>query len=192
MAGAIVRRREAISGVLEVTAERMRGDLFKLTVRVSNRAPLPGAAALSRDQALLQALVSTHAILHVRDGEFLSLMDPPEECRALAAACRNTGTFPVLAGEEGEHDLLLSSPIILYDYPQTAPESAGDLYDGTEIDEILSLRILTMTDEEKQEARDADPRACDLLDRTETLPPEVLMRLHGVLRNVRPLNEELS
>ena len=51
---------------------------------------------------------------------------------------------------------MLSSPIILYDYPQIAPESPGDLFDGTEIDEILALRILTLTEDEKHEMRNAD------------------------------------
>ena len=34
---------------------------------------------------------------------------------------------------------MLSAPIILYDYPQIAPESPGDLFDLTEIDELLTL-----------------------------------------------------
>jgi hydrogenase maturation protease len=97
------------------------------------------------------------------------------------------GTWPVLVGEAGARDLLLSSPIILYDYPEIASESPGDLFDGTEIDEILTLRILTMTEAEKQEMRQSDPRGRALLDRTETLPAEQLMKLHGTLRNIRPL-----
>ena len=80
---------------------------------------------------------------------------------------------------------MLASPIILYDYPQIAPESPGDLCDGTEIDEILALRILTMTDEEKREARGSDERARQILDRTEMLPPEHFQKLHGVLRGMR-------
>ena len=82
------------------------------------------------------------------------LLDPPEQLRAKPLRrARTSGTWPVLAGEEGQRDTMLSSPIILYDYPQIAPESPGDLFDGTEIDEILALRILTMTDEEKREMR---------------------------------------
>jgi hydrogenase maturation protease len=80
---------------------------------------------------------------------------------------------------------MLSSPIILYDYPQVAPESPGDLFDGGEIDEILSLRIMTMTDEEKQEMRDSDERTRKILERTENLPEEQLMKLHGALRGLR-------
>ena len=77
---------------------------------------------------------------------------------------------------------MLSSPIILYDYPAIAPESPGDLFDGTEIDEILTLRVLTMTDQEKEEARSTDARAGRLLDRAELLAPEQFAKLHGVFR----------
>lgn len=127
-------------------------------------------------------MASTHTILNVRDGEFVSSLDPPETLREAVAACENTGTWPVLVGEEGARDTMLSSPIILYDYPQIAPESAGDLFDGTEIDEILTLRIMTLTDEEKREMRGSDDRARQILERTEMLPVEQLMKLHGALK----------
>jgi hydrogenase maturation protease len=85
---------------------------------------------------------------------------------------------------------MLSSPIILYDYPQIAPESPGSLFDGTEIDEILSLRILTMTDEEKREMRQSDEYARQILERTESMPQEQFMKLHGAMRGLRPLIKE--
>jgi hypothetical protein len=140
---------------------------------------------LNRDQALMQSLISTHTILSVRDGEFVSLLDPPEAFRQAAASCRNVGTWPVLVGREGERDSMLSSPIILYDYPQVAPESAGDLFDATEIDELLMLRIMTLTDEEKKQMRSADWRTRQILERAEALRPERLMRLHGTVRNLK-------
>jgi hypothetical protein len=111
--------------------------------------------------------------------------------KEFVGSCKNVGTWPVLVGEEGDRDTLLSSPIILYDYPQIAPESAGDLFDGTEIDEILSLRIMTLTDEEKREMSQSDERARQMLERTEAMPVEHLMKLHGVLRGLRPLREEI-
>ena len=79
---------------------------------------------------------------------------------------------------------MLSSPIILYDYPQIAAESAGDLFDSTEIDEILTLRIMTLSDDEKREIRSVDSRARELLERTETLPAEQFMKLHGAMKGV--------
>jgi hypothetical protein len=96
-----------------------------------------------------------------------------------AAECQNTGVWPVLVGEPGDRSVVLGSPIILYDYPQIAPESKGDLFDGTEIDEILTLRILTLTDEEKQELRKCDERARRMLERIESAPGEDLLDLHG-------------
>jgi hypothetical protein len=118
-------------------------------------------------------------------GYFVSQTDPPEDLREAVAGCQNTGVWPVLVGDTDARDTILGSPIILYDFPQIAPESKGDLFDGTEIDEILTLRILTLTDEEKQELRVSDPRARDLLERLESAPPEHLLELHGVMSGVR-------
>jgi hypothetical protein len=134
----------------------------------------------------LRTLVSTHILLGVHGGEFVSLLEPPDEWRESAAACRNVGVWPVLAGETGSKDTMLSSPIILYDYPQVAPESQGDFFDGGEIDEILTLRILTMTDEEKGQMAAVDGRARELLARTESLGGEEMSRLHGAMRALRP------
>ncbi|HEX7177513.1 MAG TPA: hypothetical protein VF240_19800 [Pyrinomonadaceae bacterium] len=185
--GVLVRKQQLIEGAIEVVAEQAREGLFKVTVRILNLTPLEDAATRSRDEALMRSLVSTHTILGVREGggEFVSLLEPPEAFREIAASCRNTGTWPVMVGEEGARDCMLSSPIILYDYPQIAPESAGDLFDGTEIDEILTLRIMTLTDEEKREMRGVDERARRILERTEQLPAEQMMKLHGGIKKVQ-------
>jgi hypothetical protein len=89
----------------------------------------------------------------------------------------------VLAGPPGDHALTLVSPIILYDHPEIAEQSEGALYDSTEIDEILTLRIMTMTDEEKAAARATDPLAAQIIDRCESMSTEAMLNLHGVLRN---------
>jgi hydrogenase maturation protease len=188
--GALVREQQTVEGVVEMTATQVGAALFRLTVRVENRTPLGNAEGRNRDDALLRSLVSTHTILGACGGEFVSLMDPPECWRAAAAACRNVGTFPVLVGEDGRKDTLLSSPIILYDYPQLAPESPGDFFDGTEIDEMLALRIMTLTDEEKRAMAAVDDRAGALLARTEALAREQLLGLHGAVRGLRPLTGE--
>jgi hydrogenase maturation protease len=188
--GILVREQQAVAGAVEVAAAEVAAGLFKVTLRVVNCTALPDAERLSRDDALLRALVSTHAILGVRGGELVSLLDPPECWRQAAAACRNVGTWPVLVGAEGQKDTVLSSPIILYDYPQVAPESPGDFFDGTEIDEMLTLRILTLTDEEKRAMAAVDDRAGALLARTEALAREQLLSLHGTVRSFRPLPEE--
>ena len=76
-------------------------------------------------------------------------------------------------------DAMLSAPIILSDHPRIAPESPGDLFDGGEIDGLLALNILALTDEEKAEMRDADPRTRAILERTENLTREQLWKLSG-------------
>jgi hydrogenase maturation protease len=188
--GVIARRQQFIEGTVEVAAERAGDGLFKVAVRILNLTPLEDACNESRDEALMRSLISTHTILGVSRGEFVSLLDPPEAFREAAAGCRNIGAWPALVGEEGERDCLLAAPIILYDYPQVAPESAGDFYDGTEIDELLTLRVMTMTDQEKQEMRLVDERARQILERTETLSPERLMKLHGAVRSLRRFEGE--
>jgi hypothetical protein len=184
------RRSQTLRGELELAALQVDESLFRVTLCVRNLADPEGAGELSRDQILLLSLVSVHSILQVTGGEFVSLLDPPEELKSAAAGCKNVGAWPVLAGEEGQRNLVLAAPIILYDYPQIAPESPGDLFDGCEIDEILALRILTMTDSEKLEVRNGDDRARMILERTEMLPPEHFQKLHGALRGMRISQEE--
>jgi hypothetical protein len=190
--GVLIRERKALMGKVKVSAERQGDGVFKVSVRIKNTTSFEVAKDTIREEALLRSLVSTHTVLGVRDGSFISLIAPPDQMRALAASCQNIGTWPVLVGEEGQCDTLLSSPIILYDYPQIAPESAGDLFDGTEIDEILSLRIMTLTDDEKREMSQSDERASQMLERTENMPVEQFMKLHGVLRGLRPLDSRSS
>jgi hydrogenase maturation protease len=185
LVGVIVRRQWRVEGAIGLAAERLGEGIYKVTVRVLNETPFEDADRKIREEALMRALVSAHTVLEARDGAFVSLLEPPEELRGATAACVNVGTWPVLVGEEGARDVMLSSPIILYDYPKIAPESAGDLYDGTEIDEILTLRIMTLTEDEKREMRSLDDRTRRILERTETLPEEQLLKLHGVLRGLR-------
>jgi len=190
--GAIIRRQQSIEGEIEVQSSKLEVQspefAYKLTVRVSNTTSFENAEQKSRDEALAHSLASAHTILSVRGGEFISLLEPPEEFGEAVAACENKATYPILVGETGERDCMLSSPIILYDYPQIAPESPGDLFDGAEIDEILTLRILTMTDEEKREMLSVDERTRKILERSENLSPEQFMKMHGILREPRSLS----
>ena len=110
------------------------------------------------------------------------MTDPPEWAKPAVAECENVGSWPVLADPDGGRQVVLSSPIILYDHPELAPESPGELYDGTEIDEILTLRTLALSDEEKLEARATDPRAAALIDRVESMDAETMQKLHGTIR----------
>jgi hypothetical protein len=184
--GAVVRSWRQLYGTVEVGAEPLREGTFRVTVRITNSTPWGGE---DRESTLKQTFVSTHTALEVEGGEFVSLIDPPEELREAAQECENLKTWPVLVGEEGERSTMLSSPIILYDYPQIAPESPGDLFDGTEIDQMLILNVLNLTDEEKEEMRASDPRGREILERCESLSPEELMKLNGTFRDIRMLRE---
>jgi hypothetical protein len=184
--GSLVRSWRALRGTVEVEAVALRGGIFRITVRITNTTPWEGA---DRENTLRQTFVSTHTVLEVAGGEFVSMTDPPEELRELAEGCENLKTWPVLVGEEGDRNMLLSSPIILYDYPRIAPESPGDMFDGGEIDQLLILNILTLTDEEKAEMRASDPRAREILERCESLSQEQLMNLHGAIREFRVLRD---
>ncbi|NYH20737.1 hypothetical protein [Paraburkholderia bryophila] len=186
--GALRRTRAALQGRVELSATSVANGVYRLKTRIVNETPLDRARDLTRDAASLFALVSCHTVLTVDGGTWLSSIDPPDELAACSAACRNIGVWPVLVGDEQQPDTMLASPIILYDFPQIAPESAGDLFDATEIDEILTLRILTMTDDEKREMIATDERARALLTRTESLGAEQMQKLHGTLRQVRSLD----
>jgi hypothetical protein len=201
VAGALVREWRSLRGVVEIAAEPLDEVLagapcvptgYRLTVRIVNTTPWPDPARDERPRAaaLRHTFVSTHTILRVQGGAFVSLLEPPAEYQEAAGRCENVKTWPVVAGEPGERRTLLSSPIILYDYPQVSPQSPGNLFDGTEIDELLTLSILTLTDEEKQEMRESDARAREILERTESLTSEQLMQLHGAIRSLQSLRRE--
>lgn len=186
-AGRVVRRRWPLTAAMTAFPTRpgtpcdAPHETHRIRVRIEN-IDTATAADAPRDEALRRSLLACHVLLGTDDGAFLSLLDPPPWAGRPARECVNVHTFPVLAGAPGERHVVLSSPILLYDHPRVAPESPGDLHDATEIDEILSLRTLTLTDEEKREARGTDPRAAAILDRTESIPPEAFARLHGTIR----------
>jgi hypothetical protein len=186
LAGRTVRRRWPVLGTVTLSAERLEGPygLVRLRLRVENASAWHDPRA-GRAIALRRSLVAAHSLIGVDQGVFLSLLDPPDWAKPYAEACSNLHTWPVLIGEEGRRDAMLSSPIILYDHPTIAPESPGDLFDATEIDEILTLRTMALTEDEKREARATDERAAAIIDRVDNLPPELLERLHGAVRYLR-------
>ncbi len=183
-AGAILRRRERLRGRLEVALERLDSELHRVRVEVINRHQWDGAP---RQRTLMRTLCSTHVVLRSENGSFVSLADPPPHLRVASADCLNEGLWPVPVGEPGDRHTVLAAPIILEDHPRIAPESPGDLFDGGEIDQLLTLNVLSLSDEEKEEARATDPRAREILERTEALSEDELMDLHGAIRDFRRL-----
>jgi hypothetical protein len=171
------------NGELTFAATQIAAGLYKLTVTLRNTS---NTEASDMEAAQRHALASAHAVISVSAGELVSVTDPPAELAEAASQCVNKGVWPVLIGAPGAHDTMLASRIILPDYPEVAPESTGDLCDATEIEEILTLRILTLTDEEKAEVRASEERARHILERAESLPVEHLMKLHGTIRGLAP------
>jgi hypothetical protein len=191
--GQVVRTRWPLSARLRLSISDAAAPfpLRRLRVDVEN-AVTDEPTDVPRAGVLRRCLIATHCLLSLRDGVFVSLLDPPAWADAAAKECTNLHTFPVLAGANGGRDVVLSSPIIMYDHPGVAPESPGDLHDACEIDEILTLRTLTLTDEEKREARATDPRAKAIVDRADVMPKEVFARLHGAVRSLRPVAEDVD
>ena len=189
-AGRLVRTREPLEAVLIVDALALSGPfgVRRLRLRLENcTAWTPsgtGSRGSERPEALRHALVAAHLLIASTRGLFVSQIDPPEWARGYVEECEQAGCFPVLAGPPGTRDLVLASPIILYDHPQVAPESETQFFDATEMDEMLTLRTLTLTDHEKRLVRGSDPKAAALVDHVDHLPPELLDRLHGAIRSM--------
>jgi hypothetical protein len=179
--GAIKRSWRELAGEVSLAQDVLRPGLSRFTVRVTNTSSWVGAP---REDALRQTFCSTHIVLRTREGAWVSPTDPPAELRAEVDLCKNTGTWPVLVGERGDRGTMLAAPIILGDYPEIAPESPGDLFDSGEIDQMLVLNILAMTEQERRDMHDSDPRAREILERTEALSDEQIMRLNGAVREL--------
>jgi hypothetical protein len=186
--GRVARELQPTTAVVRVFAQPVDGPypLVIVGVRVENTTPWSGAGdSASRDEVMRRSLAAVHTLLAVRGGAFISLFDPPEFASGAVKCCVNLHTWPVLIGDPGARDVVLSSPVTLYDYAEVAPESEGDFFDSTEIDEMLALRVMTLTDEEKREARGTDARAAAILDRVDDMPDEIMDRLHGAVRYLK-------
>ena len=185
--GRLVRETRALRFRLALGAVRLPGPygVVRLRIDVQNLTEPPGEVE-NRAEALRSSLVAAHVLLGLSHGHFLSLAGPPQWARPAVQSGINSHTWPVLVGEDGADRarVVLSSPIILDDHPRIAPESTHVLYDSTEIDEILTLRTMTLTDEEKREARGTDPRAAAVIDAIDDMSPDLLDRLHGAIRSL--------
>ena len=181
--GRLVRERLPLSATVTLSASPLPGPygVTRLRVDVDNTTAWEPQQR-ARAEALRHSLVAAHLLVRVDRGRFLSLTDPPEWATGYVESCENDGAWPVLAGADHRSDLVLCSPIILPDHPELAPESTTEFFDGTEMDEMLSLRALTLTDAEKRAVRGTDPRAAKLLDDVENLPAALMDRLHGAVR----------
>jgi hypothetical protein len=185
--GRLVRTRWPVTGTVTVTPRPgQEPGLVVAALRVDNSTgwttgDRPGWTA--RDVAARYSFVGTHLLVTAQAARFVSLLDPPGHAAADAVSCTRHRCWPVMVADDAGTDAVLVSPIVIGDNPSIAPESSGDLFDSTEIDEILTLRVMTMTDQEKAEARGTDPRAAAIVDRCDTMTDDALALLHGARRS---------
>jgi len=171
----IVRTWESLRGRIDVDVEATDERLSTVTVRVANETPW---RRHDREGALRRTFCSTHIVLRTEAGAFVSPLEAGDRCE-------NVGVWPVLVGEEGDRQTILASPIILDEYPRIAPESPGDLFDAGEIDRLLIVNVLSMSEAEQEEMRATDPRVREILERCAALGPEELLPLHGAIREFK-------
>ncbi|MGI8507432.1 MAG: hypothetical protein ACR2MK_11655, partial [Solirubrobacteraceae bacterium] len=88
--------------------------------------------------------------------------------------------WPVLATESD--DAVLGAAIVLPDHPELSPESHGNLFDNTEIEEALVLHVHALSDSEREQAAGQDPMVREMLQRTLAVTPEEIIGLHSGLR----------
>jgi hypothetical protein len=151
---------------LRLSAETLGDGMFELALRVENRTVC--AEGLDRAGALARSLLSTHPVLRVGGGRFISPLERP---------CASVNTFPVLA--TAADDAVLGAAIVLPDHPQIAPESRGGLFDSTEIEEALLLHVKTLSDAEREEIERADPAVRDMVARAAAATADDISALHG-------------
>ena len=165
---------DGLRGNVAVDVQRFDELLARVTVTVENRTDVP--SGLDRTTAMASALLSTHVLARVEgEGRFLSNISPPDHGAAAVMACAAVNTFPVLACDED--DVMLGATIMLPDHPELAPESRGDLFDGTEIEEALLLHVLALSDSEREQIE--DPAVKAMIERAVAATPQDIIGLHG-------------
>ena len=138
----------SLTVALRLSAAELDDGSYEVVLRVENRTPCEHD--LDRAGALARSLVSTHPLLHVSGGRFISPLERP---------CASVNTYPVLATDAD--DVVLGAAIVLPDHPRIAPESRGSLFDSTEIEEALLLHVQSLSDEERAQIELADPAVRD-------------------------------
>jgi hypothetical protein len=128
---------------------------------------------LDRAAALVHSLISTHVVVRISAGRFISPLESGDE---------SVNIWPVLASDAD--DIVLGAAIVLPDHPQIAPESRGNLFDNTEIEEALVLHVHALSDGEREQAATQDPAVRAMLERALATTPEEIIGLHGGLKDV--------
>jgi hypothetical protein len=166
-----------LRGSVRLEVERIEPELRRITLRIENATPFAGG---TRSEALEHALISTHPLVRVTGGQFVSPLE--------ARGCSNINTWPVLAADDDS--ALLGAAIVLPDHPQIAPQSRGSLFDSTEIEEALLLHVHALSDAEREEIANGDPTVRAMVDRALSSTPDEIMQLHGLMQPSEPTTEQ--
>jgi hypothetical protein len=121
-------------------------DFLRVSIRFENLAPWEPHFATDRFALLRRSFVGAHLVVSAHEARFVSLLEPPASAAAAVASCHSTHVHPVLVGPAGRRDLMLSSPILFQDYPAFGQPEPADVSESADIDEALSLRLMTMAD----------------------------------------------
>ena len=166
---------DGLQGRASLELDPPEDGLQRVRVCVQNTTPLADPD-IDRAAALRASLLSTHVIATAPGSRFLS----PLERRDF----ESVNTFPVLATPTD--DTVLGATIVLPDHPQIAPQSRGNLFDGTEIEEALLLHVHALPDMEREAIADQDPAVRAMVERAAATTPEDLFDLHGVMHPTLP------
>lgn len=175
-------KEDNLFGKIEISAEKLSKNLFKIRFIFENLTEIENFGELSREEILQFSFVSAHTIFEVENGKFVSLLETPDEFIEQAKFLQNINVFPVLIGNKIKRNSVLASPIILYDFPEIAENSFDNFFDGLEIDELMILNLLALPDEEKRQIAETDEQTKKILAKIESATPEDLLKLHAYLR----------
>ncbi len=167
---------ELIVGLL-LSAQALDADSYHVTLRIENRTVV--RSGLERAGALARSLLSTHPVLRVAGGRFVSPLERPYD---------SVNTFPVLATPAD--DAVIGAAIVLPDHPQIAPESRGSLFDSTEIEEALLLHVQVLSDAERAQIEQQDPAVREMVARATAATPADISALHGRVTLRDPQTDE--
>ncbi len=176
---------ETIAGRVRMRAEALGDGLARVKVCIHNSTGLPdGGGEFERGDALRFSLISTHVVAEVTGGRFVSPLDTKGPHADALADCDSVNTWPVLANPTDT--AMLGAAIVLPDHPSMAPESLGNLFDSTEIEEALLLHVHALSESEREEIERQDPAVREMVERAAATTPDQIMNLHGRLSEVEP------
>ncbi|MBV8489645.1 MAG: hypothetical protein JO199_03870 [Candidatus Eremiobacteraeota bacterium] len=111
----LVRTCEGISGALDCSTVPLEGGCRRVEIRIVNTTP---SNAADRNEALRQTLIACNVRVGVRNGAFVSTIDPPRHFHDARYYCHRDGLWPVLVGTPPARNTLLASAMLLQEYPE--------------------------------------------------------------------------